>query len=138
MKPAMFTVLQEFVEAVVGNSMLLMFVIAVPVATGAVVFYMLAREPARPGPGGWIGRLTRRGRRPTRRARPGQRGRVRVGPPSPDPIEETGEVGPLTSVPVRQVIFIDPFQDEEADDVYDLDDFDADLEAEDGLDTLSN
>ncbi len=133
----MFTVLQEFVEAVVGNSMLLMFVIALPVAAGAVVFYMLAREPARPGLGGWIGRLTRRGCRPIRRALPAQRGRVRAGPPSPDPIEETVEVGPLSSAPVGHVIFIDPFQDEDAEDVYDIDDVEADLEAEDGLDTLS-
>ena len=134
----MFTVLQEFVQAVVGNSMLLMVVVAAPVAAGAVVFYMLAREPARPEPGGLIGRLTRRGRRPVRRVLPRKGARVPVTPVSLGPIEETAETGPVASAPVSHVIFIDPFQDEEADDVYDLDDIDADLEAEDGLDTLSN
>ncbi len=138
----MFTMLQEFVQAVVGNSMLLMVVVAIPVGAGALVFYVLAREPVHPDIGGSLGRLSRGGRRQGHRVhhRKGAGVANSTHSPDPGPPELTG-VQAVASAPVGHVTFIDPFQDEDADEVYELDDIEADLEAEDGpdsVDTLSN
>jgi hypothetical protein len=130
----MFTVLQEFVQALVGNSMLLMVVVTIPVGAGALVFYILAREPVRPELGGWLGRLTHRGRRAVPRVRP-RRGRGAARPAHrPDPVVDGPGVGAVASARATNVTFIEPYQDEDADEVYELDEIDLGVEAEDGFD----
>lgn len=101
----MFSFLQSFVQELISNSMLLLIVIAVPIAAGAVTFYILAREPAPPEVTGWIGRLTRRRRRIPRA---GSARRRREAPPALGPAIGVAGVGEIATgrVEGRRVEFV--------------------------------